>query len=181
VKIAIGAVALARFTEADTRDLYDIRNHESVRAFMANPAPLEFEAHRRWTRAHLLASEDLLLLLVRVRGAARGFSLLKRLSPDTAEVGLMLRDATRHPVIASTAAVATVYCAFELLGYASLVSWARPDHPRALSINQAFGGIEVPSQKPGMLQFQASREQCLGNANYRRVLERIRPRLRVER
>lgn len=179
MKITVGGVELARFTDADTRDLYEIRNHPSVRSFMANPAPLEFEAHRQWTRAHLLGGDDLLLFIVRVRGAPRGFSLLKRLSADTAEIGLMLRDATRHPVVATTAAVATVYCAFELLGYAALVSWALPDHPRALAINRAFGGVEVPSQKSGMLQFQATREQCLGNENYRRLKARLGPRIRV--
>lgn len=181
MRIVVGAVQLSRFAQTDTRELFDIRNHASVRAFMTNPAPLDFEAHARWTRANLLEDEALLLLMVRVRGAARGFSLLRRLSSHTAEIGVMLRDATRHPVIAATAAAVTIHCAFEVMGYDTLVSWALPGHARATAFNRDFGGIAVPSEKPGMLQFRATRAQCLDSPHYRRVMARIAPRLRVER
>jgi RimJ/RimL family protein N-acetyltransferase len=177
MKILTGGIELERFTAADTQALYEIRNHESVRAFMANPAPLAFEAHCEWTRAHLREGGDVLLFMIRVGGAPRGFSLLKRLSPELAEIGLMVRDPGRHAVIASIAAVATVHCAFERLAYEALVSWVVPAHDRAFSINRSFGGEEVPSAKPGMVQYRVTRAECLDNASYRKLRARLAARL----
>ena len=177
MKILSGGVELAQFTAADTQALYDVRNHESVRSFMANPAPLAIEAHREWTRTHLLEGADVLLFMIRAGGAPCGFSVLKRLSADRAEIGVMVRDAAQRPIVASIAATATLHCAFERLSFETLVSWVRPEHRRALGFNQAFGGVEVPSEKPGMLQFRLSRSECLRNERYRRLRARLGTRL----
>ena len=177
MKILSGGVELAQFTVADTQALFDVRNDESVRAFMANPAPLSIEAHREWTRTHLLEGADHLLFMIRAAGEPCGFSLLKRLSADCAEIGVVIRDATRRPVVASIAATATLHCAFERLPFETLVSWVLPEHRRALAFNQAFGGGEVPSEKPGMVQFRISRAECLRNERYRRLKARLGARL----
>lgn len=177
MKILSGGVELVQFTAADTQALYEIRNHESVRSFMANPAPLAIEAHREWTRRHLLEGADVLLFMIGAGGEPCGFSVLKRLAADCAEIGVMVRDAAQRPIVASIATTATLHCAFERLSFETVVSWVLPEHRRALAFNQAFGGAEVPSEKPGMLQFRLSREECLRNESYRRLKARLGARL----
>src|SRR5579871_4141530 len=94
MKITIDRVELAQFTPEDTRLLYDIRNHDSVRSFMSNSAPLEYEKHEAWVKKNLIDGRGFLLLLVRVAGRGPiGFTLLQRKSPDTAEIGVIFREA----------------------------------------------------------------------------------------
>ena len=51
MKLLIGGLELAQFTAADTQALYDVRNHQSVRSFMANAEPLAWDRHVAWVRA----------------------------------------------------------------------------------------------------------------------------------
>jgi hypothetical protein len=108
MKIVIGKLELAQFCAADMEDLYRIRNHESVRGFMSNTAPLEWDSHVKWVRENLLEGGRILLLIVRLEAVALGFTLLKRLTPDTAEIGVVVREASRHRLVSSQAAAATL-------------------------------------------------------------------------
>lgn len=177
--ITIGALELRRFGRGDVDDLYAVRNHESVRAFMADPRPLEYSAHVEWTRKNLLESDRIVLFVARKRGEPVGLTLLKRLSQDTAEIGVMFRDARRHRLAASEAAVATAQYGFRRVGFKFLVSYVVPGHTDAVSINRGFGGQEVPSDKPGMLQFRGTLEACMRNPAYRALLARIEPKMSI--
>jgi RimJ/RimL family protein N-acetyltransferase len=179
MKIVIGKLELAQFTAADTEDLYRIRDHESVRAFMSNPAPLEWDSHVAWVRQNLLEGGQILLLIVRLGGAALGFTLLKRLAEDAAEVGVVLREAPRHRLIASEAGAATLYLGFEMFQFKRLVSYVVPTHAHAIEFNSRAGGREVPSDKQGMLQFNFSGEGYLSNRHCQRIVARMRPKLQV--
>jgi RimJ/RimL family protein N-acetyltransferase len=179
MKIVIGKLELAQFSAADTEDLYRIRNHDSVRAFMSNPAPLEWERHVAWARKNLLEDGHILLFIVRLEGVALGFTLLKRLTEDTAEVGVVLREAPRHRLIASEAGAATLYLGFEVFGFTRLVSYVVPAHAHAIDFNSRAGGCEAASDKPGMLQFDFTLEGYLSNRHCRRIVARMRPKLQV--
>jgi len=167
---------LAAFTPADARALFAVRNDASVRAYMADPSPLEWEAHFAWTRANLGEGSDTRLFMIRVRGTVRGFSVLKRVAPGVAEIGVMVREPGSHPAVAALATAATLEVAFERMACDALVSWVVPGHERALAINVAFGAHEVASTKPGMLEFRLTRGECLGNAQYRRLAARLAAR-----
>jgi RimJ/RimL family protein N-acetyltransferase len=179
IRLSIGALTLAQFQPADAQALYDIRNHTSVRAFMANTEPLQWDRHLAWVEANLLTGERLLLFMVRLADAPLGFTLLKRLTADTAEVGLVLREAHRHRLIVSEAGAATVHVAFEVLGLTRLVSYVVPSHAQAIAFNTRTGGVEVPSDKPGMLQFEFQRAGYLSNRYYQRTFARIERKLSV--
>jgi len=179
MKIVIGKLELAQFTAPDAEDLYRIRNHESVRSFMSNPAPLEWESHVRWARENLLEGGRILLLIVRLEAAALGFTLLKRLAEDTAEIGVVVREAPRHRLICSEAGAATLYLGFEVLRFTRLVSYVVPTHAHAIEFNARAGGREVPSDKPGMIQFDFIGESYLSNRHCQRIVARMRPKLQV--
>src|SRR4051812_16180184 len=177
MKIVIGKLELAQFTATDTEDLYRVRNHESVRGFMSNPAPLHWESHVKWVRENLLQGGRILLLLVRLDGAALGFTLLKRLAPDTAEIGVVVREAPRHRLISSEAAVATLYLGFDVLGFTRLLSYVVPGHAHAIDFNARGGGREAVSDKPGMVLFEFLRDSYLSNRHCGRIIARMRPKL----
>jgi hypothetical protein len=75
--------------------------------------------------------------------------------------------------------VATLRYAFCHLGLAYLISYVLPSHHRAIALNRSFGAWEVESEKRGMLKFRLSREICLGNSNYLKVLARIKDKIRI--
>ena len=179
MKLVIGKLELTQFTEADTEDLYRIRNHESVRAFMSNQAPLEWESHVAWVRDNLLAGGRILLLMVRLDAAALGFTLLKRLDPDTAEIGVVVREARRHRLISSEVGALTLYLGFDVLGFSRLLSYVVPTHAHAIDFNARGGGREAASDKPGMMLFEFMRDSYLSNGHCSRIIDRARPTLQV--
>ncbi len=180
MKITIDRVELAQFTPEDTRLLYDIRNHDSVRSFMSNSAPLEYEKHEAWVKKNLIDGRGFLLLLVRVAGRGPiGFTLLQRKSPDTAEIGVIFREAAQHPVVPIVATVGTLHLAWCHLSLAGLVSYVSPTNERALALNRGFGMAEVESDKPGELKMYISRDVCLANRNYVRVFRRMEDKLTI--
>ena len=179
VLITIENLKLAQFGPGDLEDLYRIRNARSVREYMADSAPISYTAHVEWVNEHLVDSQEILLLMARLRGQAIGFTLLKRVGEEAAEIGVIFREADRHLTIPYTSAVATLYCAFCHLGLAYVVSYVLPVHHRAVALNRSFGAWEVESEKNGMRKFRLSREICLGNSNYLKVLSRIEKKMRI--
>jgi RimJ/RimL family protein N-acetyltransferase len=181
VKLTIGSLELRRFAMADARALYAVRDHESVRRFMADPSPLAYASHLDWVFRNLIEGDAIVLFLARVHREPVGLTLLKRRSEHEAEIGVMFREASRHAAVIPRAAVATLYLAFEEFGLRSLVSYVIPGHERAVAFNTGLGGREAPSDKPGMRMFHATREECLGHPRYVRMMERMRPRMRLSR
>jgi RimJ/RimL family protein N-acetyltransferase len=180
MKITIGNLELAQFTPRDIRELYLIRNHPSVRRFMTNPGFLSYKAHRDWVQKNLIHQTNLLVFLVRLRGErAIGLTQLQRRGDDTAEIGVMFREANTHLVVPYTSTGATLHLAFGPLRLAWLVSYVVPGHDRAFALNQSFGAWTEESDKPGMIKYRLSREVCLANENYLKVMNRMRDQLTI--
>jgi RimJ/RimL family protein N-acetyltransferase len=178
LRISFGGIELRQFRGEDTEDLYRVRNHESVRGLLSDPRPLSYESHVAWVDRNLTPGRDILLFVVRWKGEAIGFTLLKRLAPDTVEVGVMFREANRHPGVPAQAAVVMLYLAFEYFGMRAAVSYVLPAHERAIALNRAFGP-EVESDKPGMLCFRQQRASLLRHRRYRKLRARLLPRLAI--
>jgi RimJ/RimL family protein N-acetyltransferase len=179
MKITIGDLELAQFMPKDTRALYCIRNHISVRQFLTKPDFIPYKAHVEWVRKNLIDERRLWLFMIRLKGKAIGFSMLKPEGEDTAEIGLMFREANTHPVVPVYAAAATLYCAFWVLKFAWLTSYPVPTNERALAINRAFGPEEVESERAGTIKLRMNREMCERNPNFIRVFGRIKNRMAV--
>ena len=177
-RISVGDLLLARFTAADTRALWEIRNHDTVLPFLSDPRPIEYAAHEAWVRANLVDATRLDLFMARRRSETLGFSLLRPVDETTREIGLMFREPERYPLAIFNAAFGTVHYACAVLGV-TLTSWVIPGHEKAFSLNQAFGAVEIPSSKPGMKQFHMTPETCLANETYRKVRARLGDRLVV--
>jgi RimJ/RimL family protein N-acetyltransferase len=180
IRIPLRSFELRQFGPDDTDDLYAVRNHESVRCLLADPRPIAYDSHVSWVNRNLIPGRDILLFLARVHDEAIGLTLLKRLAPDTVELGVMFREVQRHAMLPSQAAVAMVYLAFEHFGMAWGVSYALPQHERAVALNKGLGGEEVPSDKPGMICFRQRGVAALRNRHYLRLLARVSPSVITE-
>ena len=180
IRIPLRSFELRQFRPDDTADLYAVRNHESVRGLLADPRPIAYESHVEWVNRNLVPGRDILLFLARVPDEVIGLTLLKRLAPDTLEVGVMFRAARQHPLLPAQAAVAMLHLAFEHFGTTWVVSYVLPEHERAIALNRGLGGEEVPSDKPGMICFRQRGAVILRNRHYLRLLARVRPSVITE-
>lgn len=169
-----GCLRLDPYDDAARRELYAIRFHPTVRPFMTNPALASYRSHVGWARSHL-GGERLLLWLVRPPGGGRaiGFTQLQ-LDADGrhAEIGVMFRDPQLHRVRAAVATAMTLAIAFRVLGCAWVRSHVAVDHAHAIGFNQAWGGHEFPSDRPGQVCLAGSGEVWMAHPRYQRLLAR---------
>ncbi len=149
---------------------------------MTNPGLIPYKTHREWVQKHLIDGKDLLLFMVRPKTGSRaiGFTQLW-IREDTAEIGVIFRESTRHQASSALSTVATLHLAFCHLNLAWLFSYVIPAHKAAISFNRALGAQEVASDKPGMIKLKLSRAECLGNERYARVFARIKDRIEIVR
>ncbi len=146
---------------------------------MADPQPIPYDSHVEWVRKNFIDEKKLLLLVVRRQGNPLGFTLLKKVSEDTAEIGVIFMEATKHPIVPYYSTVITLCIAFCCLKLSWLISYVIPGHDRAISLNNSFGAWEIESDKPGMHKFCLSREICVENENYQKVMKRIKNNLKI--
>lgn len=180
IEIDAGSVRLRQFDAADTRELYCIRNHPTVRRFMSNPQLIPYRSHVRWVAERLLTDDNYLLFLVRLQNSRRAVGLTQlRIDGDTAEIGAMFREPHRHQVVTVVAAVATLHLVYDHLGLKWLVSYLLPDYRAGIEFNKSFGAWEEQSDKPGMVKLRMSIQAGMQNENFRRVLNRMKGRLHV--
>ena len=180
LNLAFGGIALRQFVAGrDTRHLFDIRNHDTVRRFMPDPAPLHYAAHEAWVARHLVAGSNTLMFLVWMGDEAIGFALLKRVAPDTLEIGVLLRQAGQHATVAGQVAALMLHLCFSHFGFAYALTYVNHAHTRALALNRGLGLLEAPSDKAGEYCFRTPAAVVLDDPRYRRVLARIARSLRT--
>jgi len=179
IMIQIGHLELSQFSIKDIRELYCIRNHESVRPYTSKPALIPYKSHVHWVNTELMVNKDLLLFLVRTRAGERAAGLAQlRIKGDTSEIGVMFREPSRHQTVTSVSTVAMLHLAFEQLRLQWVVSYVIPSHAAAIRFNKSFGAWEEESDIPGMVKLRLSRDRC--SEHFERIFARIKQRLRVQ-
>jgi hypothetical protein len=179
MRLILGSIELLEFRPMDVTDLFRIRNDESVRSFMTDPRPIAFAAHEQWVAQHLFPGGSLLLLLARKNAVPIGFTLLKMLDTNTVEFGAIFCNAQRYPIIPGQAATIMAYLGYDYYGFPWAKTYVRPEHMRAIDLNRGLGGIEVESDRPGMICFHSPRATVLDNPRYRKLMARIAAKMIV--
>ena len=137
--IRSGEVTLREFDGSLSETVHEIRNHPSVRAHLRDSRPIARESHDRWVRENLLEARRLRLFVVLRGEAPQGIALLRNFSGRSAEVGLMMVQAERRPLVAYIAAHLVCYFGFEVLDLEQLYSYVPLHHERALAFNLGCG------------------------------------------
>jgi RimJ/RimL family protein N-acetyltransferase len=180
LRVRFGGLELLEFAFADARDLFEIRDHPSVREFMPAPSPLVFESHLRWLNANVTRGGALRLFIVRMAGSPIGFTVCKQLASGDLELGVIFKEADHHAGLPAQTAAIMLHLALEHLDAAAVVTYVNVHHERALAFNRGFGLLETPSSKAGELCFRTPRATVLANERYRKIMERIARTLLVD-
>lgn len=143
--LCIGAgerrLRLKEFRVPDSTELFDLRNHPSIRRGMRDTAPISWQDHQRYVAANLAAQSRMWLFLVVSRDTRIGMTLLRDFLGDSAEIGVMLIDAERHRRDAYFASHMTAWFGFEVLGLARLVSKVPRGNDAAFAFNRKCGFV----------------------------------------
>ncbi|MEY3251496.1 MAG: hypothetical protein RL227_469 [Pseudomonadota bacterium] len=167
--LQLGLAILTPFTALDTDGLLAVRNHDTVRPYMPDPAPLAPETHARYVHRHLLQGGATLVWLARAEGVPIGFGLLRRLNPAAVELGVMVVAAHQRSLLPARIAVALTALASRSLGASELVTYANARHTLALRLNRGFGLLQAPSDKPGEHCFRTPIDLALDGPLSRRL------------
>jgi len=157
--------------------LLDIRNHASVRTFMADPNEISLEDHLRWVESNLDPDchhhGQTQLAFIMVRGHPRGFVLVRDINENSGEVGIMIRESDEVLGLGAVVAVlALEKLCFNYLGLKAVSAKASPHNSKVLRILRGLGGEEVEMSDEKSLWFTYRVTDCRSNKVYQYILKR---------
>jgi RimJ/RimL family protein N-acetyltransferase len=172
-----GDVELRPFDPSLAQTVLEIRNHETVRRNMRDSSPIAPESHHRWLRENVIEHRRVHLFAALEHEVPVGIALLRDFREDGAEVGLMVVDAGRRPLVCYAAAVLLGHYAFENAGLARLLSLVPRHNTHALAFNQGFGfDLQEPDDDPVYHRLVLARERFRSHPTHRRFSEKHGPR-----
>ena len=137
--IRSGDVVLRSFDVTLSDAVYAIRNHPTVRVHLRDARPIERGSHDRWVRENLVEAHRLWLFLLLQRGNPVGIALIRNVRERTGEIGVMVVEAERRPLVCYKAAHLIGYFGFEVLDLERLYSFVPRRNTRALAFNRRCG------------------------------------------
>jgi len=177
-----GHLVLDPYTAGDSRDLYAVRFHPTVRKFMTNPSLIPYRGHKDWARQNLVQAPDMHLWLVRFGAAPRaiGFTQLKfNAAGDNAEIGVMFREPEKHQLASVLSSAITLHLAFIHFSCEWVTSYVVPTAQHAIDYNLGGGFSIHESDHAEMVCLKLHRDVYLSNEINSRVKARIMPRLKI--
>ncbi|KAA5533707.1 GNAT family N-acetyltransferase [Taibaiella lutea] len=90
--ICVGNTSLQRFLPEHTDLLYDLSNRPEVRKGMSKSAEIPYESHVSWVKENLIEGNNVHLFLVIKENQALGAALIKNITQDSAELGIIVGD-----------------------------------------------------------------------------------------
>lgn len=177
-----GHLVLDPYTAGDSRDLYAVRFHPTVRKFMTNPSRIPYRAHKDWARQNLVQAPDMHLWLVRPTPGARAMGLTQlklNAAGDNAEIGVMFREPEKHQLASVLSSAITLHLAFIHFSCEWVTSYVVPTAQHAIDYNLGGGFSIHESDHAEMVCLKLHRDVYLSNEINRRVKARIMPRLKI--
>lgn len=141
VQMRSGDVVLRAFEPAFSDVVLELRNHESIRRNMRDTAPIPRESHARWVRENLVDERRVHLFVVYDSELPVGIALLRDFRDRGAEVGLMVVEAAKRPLVCYAAAILLGNYALEMMGLDRLISYVPRHNEHAFAFNQHFGFV----------------------------------------
>lgn len=90
--IRVGNILLQRFMPEHTDLLYELSNRPEVRKGMSKSAVIPYESHVSWVKENLVDSNNVHLFLAIDEHRAQGAVLIKNITHDSGEVGIIVAD-----------------------------------------------------------------------------------------
>ncbi len=145
MKIQVGQIAITRFKPEHTDLLFQVINNPEVRKGMQHTAPISYESHLSWVKENLIDHENVHLFLVADDKECQGVVLIKNLTNDSGELGIMMADIfySRENMLTSKMITGILYYAFQVLKISQLSMSILPDNFNSLSLAKKIGAVYI--------------------------------------
>lgn len=166
-----GSFEFVYFAEGMTDLLFQIRNDESVRKYLNDPAPLDYAKHCQWVRDQLLQPDPTThIWFIRFNGVERGFLLIRNIRGTVAEFGIMIQGS--RPGFAAQSAVLFMEYLFTAGGFTELRTKALKTHRDTISSGFGIGAREIEGEDARERYFVFTPEACHASPAFRRILSK---------
>ena len=174
-----GSFEFVYFEEGMTDLLFQIRNAETVRTYMNDPAPLDYAKHCQWVRDNLLQPAPTAhIWFIRFNGIDRGFLLIRNIQGTVAEGGIMIRGARTG--LGAKSAVLFMEYLFTVGGFTELRTKALKTHRDTISSGLGVGAREIEGEDARERYFVFSPEACHASPAFRRILSKYQAHFSVK-
>lgn len=170
--IRSGDVVLRSFDESLTDDVYEIRNHPSVRAHLRDTGPILRESHYRWVRENILESKQVHLFVIVAGTEPVGIALLRNFTAQAAEIGVMVMEADQRPLVCYKASHLVGYYGFEVLGLEKLFSYVPRHNRHALAFNLHSGLVHTGKDNDIYHELVLTKDQSRSHPTHKHFREK---------
>lgn len=139
--IRVANVLIQRFLPEHTDLLYELVNHPSVRQGMSNKTEITYADHLTWVKENLLLETDTHLFVAEHVNYGRGVVLIKNMSRDAGELGIMVDDISgaRQTQFVSKLITGILFYAFEQCHLSRLDMNIVPSNQSSLNLAKKIG------------------------------------------
>jgi RimJ/RimL family protein N-acetyltransferase len=141
MSIRVGNIVLQSFKSQHTDMLYSLINRHEVRMGMSNSSQIAYESHLNWVKENLIESSKVHLFMVISNGEALGVALIKNLTGDSAELGIMVADTieAKKMLITSKLLTGILFYVFHQMRFKNLKICILPGNENSLRTAKKIG------------------------------------------
>jgi RimJ/RimL family protein N-acetyltransferase len=141
MSIRVGNIVLHRFKLQHADMLYSLINRHEVRMGMSNSTQIPYESHLKWVKENLIESNKVHLFMVISNDEALGVALIKNLTDDSAELGIMVADTieAKKMLITSKLLTGILFYVFHQMHFRNLEIRILPGNENSLRTAKKIG------------------------------------------
>jgi RimJ/RimL family protein N-acetyltransferase len=139
--IRVGNISLQRFLPEHTGMLYDLINRPEVRKGMRNNSEIPHASHLLWVKENLIETKNVHLFLAANEDKALGAALIKNITGNSGELGVMVGDiiSAREMLLTSKLLTGILYYAFHKIDLQCLEIRILPGNINSLTTAHKIG------------------------------------------
>jgi RimJ/RimL family protein N-acetyltransferase len=139
--IRVGNISLQRFLPEHTGMLYDLINRPEVRKGMRNSSEIPYASHLLWVNENLTETGNVHLFLASDKDKALGAALIKNISGNSGELGVMVGDiiSAREMLLTSKLLTGILYYAFHKIDLQYLEIRILPENRNSITTAYKIG------------------------------------------
>ncbi|MBE5321369.1 GNAT family N-acetyltransferase [Pedobacter sp. MR2016-19] len=141
MSILVGNTVLHCFKAQHADMLYSLINRQEVRMGMSDSAKIPYESHLNWVKENLIESSKVHLFMVISNDEALGVALIKNLTNDSAELGIMVADTidTKKMLLTSKLLTGILFYVFHKMHFQNLEIRILPGNENSLRTAKKIG------------------------------------------
>ncbi|MEO7976556.1 GNAT family N-acetyltransferase [Flavobacterium sp.] len=178
--IRVGNISLQRFLPEHTDLLYDLSNRPEVRKGMKRSAEILYESHVSWVKENLIDGNNVHFFLVIDEQQALGAALLKNITQNSGELGIIVGDtiAAKRMSLTSKLLTGILYYAFHEMNLEHLNICIIPENSKSIAAAKKIGAV-FQGQDETYCHFLLEKEKYENFPLNKLLLHRYQPLVQV--